>query len=55
VGDRQSSSAIATEYASADPVYRVKTQALPAKYAFFRTCRGDGHCGWRGELCGAAP
>ncbi|KAF2440642.1 cysteine proteinase [Karstenula rhodostoma CBS 690.94] len=47
VGDRQSSSAIATEYANADPVYRVKTQALPAKYAFFRTCRGDGHCGWR--------
>ncbi|KAL5431918.1 hypothetical protein PMIN07_012536 [Paraphaeosphaeria minitans] len=47
VGDRQSSSAIATEYANADPVYRIKTQALPAKYAFFRTCRGDGHCGWR--------
>jgi ubiquitin thioesterase protein OTUB1 len=48
VGDRQSSSAITTEYANADPIYRIKTAALPAKYAFFRTCRGDGHCGWRG-------
>ncbi|KAH7127123.1 peptidase C65 Otubain-domain-containing protein [Dendryphion nanum] len=47
VGDRQSSSAITTEYANADPVYRVKTAALPQKYAYFRTCRGDGHCGWR--------
>ncbi|KAJ4286110.1 hypothetical protein N0V90_013459 [Kalmusia sp. IMI 367209] len=47
VGERQSSAAIATEYANADPIYRVKTAALPAKYAYFRTCRGDGHCGWR--------
>jgi len=21
---------------------------LPQKYAQYRTCRGDGHCGWRG-------
>ncbi|KAF1941251.1 cysteine proteinase [Clathrospora elynae] len=47
VGERQSSAAITTQYATADPVYRVKTAALPAKYAYFRTCRGDGHCGWR--------
>ncbi|KAF2467200.1 cysteine proteinase [Lindgomyces ingoldianus] len=47
VGERQSSSAIATEYANADPIYRVKTAALPSNYAYFRTCRGDGHCGWR--------
>ncbi|KAF2270788.1 cysteine proteinase [Lojkania enalia] len=47
VGERQSSSAITTEYANADSVYKIKTAALPAKYAFFRTCRGDGHCGWR--------
>ncbi|KAF2643314.1 cysteine proteinase [Massarina eburnea CBS 473.64] len=47
VGERQSSAAITTEYANADPVYRVKTAALPSKYAYFRTCRGDGHCGWR--------
>ncbi|KAL6712482.1 hypothetical protein ACN47E_000359 [Coniothyrium glycines] len=47
VGERQSSSAITSEYANADPIYRIKTAALPAKYAYFRTCRGDGHCGWR--------
>ncbi|KAF2032260.1 cysteine proteinase [Setomelanomma holmii] len=47
VGERQSSAAITTQYANADPIYRVKTAALPAKYAYFRTCRGDGHCGWR--------
>jgi hypothetical protein len=23
-------------------------QSLPQKYAQYRTCRGDGHCGWRG-------
>lgn len=28
-------------------MYRIKTAALPSKYAYFRTCRGDGHCGWR--------
>ncbi|EOA81662.1 uncharacterized protein SETTUDRAFT_174325 [Exserohilum turcica Et28A] len=47
VGERQSSAAITTQYATADPVFQVKTAALPAKYAYFRTCRGDGHCGWR--------
>ncbi|KAH7073402.1 peptidase C65 Otubain-domain-containing protein [Paraphoma chrysanthemicola] len=47
VGERQSSAAITTQYANADPIYRVKTAALPAKYAYYRTCRGDGHCGWR--------
>lgn len=55
VGERQSSAAITTEYANADPVYRIKTAALPGKYAYFRTCRGDGHCGWRGELQRAFP
>ncbi|KAJ4989858.1 Ubiquitin thioesterase OTUB1 [Stagonosporopsis vannaccii] len=47
LGERQSSAAITTQYANADPVYRIKTAALPGKYAYFRTCRGDGHCGWR--------
>ncbi|KAF2741414.1 cysteine proteinase [Polyplosphaeria fusca] len=47
VGERQSTSALAHEYRDADPAYRVKTASLPDKYAFFRTCRGDGHCGWR--------
>ncbi|KAF1811059.1 cysteine proteinase [Eremomyces bilateralis CBS 781.70] len=41
------SSAITTEYANADPVYQRKTAALPHKYSHYRTCRGDGHCGWR--------
>jgi hypothetical protein len=50
VGERQSSAAITTQYANADPVFQVKTAALPSKYAYFRTCRGDGQCGWRGEL-----
>ncbi|KAF3032259.1 hypothetical protein E8E12_003809 [Didymella heteroderae] len=47
VGERQSSAAITSQYANADPIYRIKTAALPGKYAYFRTCRGDGHCGWR--------
>jgi len=47
VGERQSSAALTTQYATADPVFQVKTAALPTKYAYFRTCRGDGHCGWR--------
>jgi ubiquitin thioesterase protein OTUB1 len=49
VGERQSSTVIATQYVNADPIYRAKTTALPLKYPFFRACRGDGHCGWRGE------
>ncbi|KAF2089986.1 cysteine proteinase [Saccharata proteae CBS 121410] len=48
VGPRQSTAAITTEYANGDPVYQAKTQALPYKYSQYRTCRGDGHCGWRG-------
>ncbi|KAF1982881.1 cysteine proteinase [Aulographum hederae CBS 113979] len=47
VSERISSSAITTEYANGDPVYQIKTAALPQKYSFYRTCRGDGHCGWR--------
>jgi len=49
VGERQSSAAITTQYANAEHVFQVKTAALPSKYAYFRTCRGDGQCGWRGE------
>ncbi|KAF2838985.1 cysteine proteinase [Patellaria atrata CBS 101060] len=47
VGERQPSNNITAEYANADPVYRAKTAALPQKYSHYRTCRGDGHCGWR--------
>ncbi|KAF2674955.1 hypothetical protein BT63DRAFT_449942 [Microthyrium microscopicum] len=47
VSERIASSNLTTEYADADPVYQVKTASLPQKYAQYRTCRGDGHCGWR--------
>ncbi|KAK5117486.1 hypothetical protein LTR85_008871 [Meristemomyces frigidus] len=47
VGQREPSTAIATEYASADPVFQAKTAALPQKYSHYRTTRGDGRCGWR--------
>ncbi|KAF4541373.1 Peptidase C65 [Lasiodiplodia theobromae] len=52
VGPRQSTAAITTEYANGDPVYRAKTQNLPYKYSHYRTCRGDGHCGWRAVAFG---
>lgn len=47
VSNKLPSSAITTEYAAADPIYQVKTAALPRTYSSYRTCRGDGRCGWR--------
>ncbi|KAK3670729.1 hypothetical protein LTR78_009421 [Recurvomyces mirabilis] len=47
VGQREPCTKIATEYATADPVYQAKTAALPQKYSHYRTVRGDGRCGWR--------
>ncbi|KAK6580524.1 hypothetical protein PZA11_006760 [Diplocarpon coronariae] len=47
VGDRMSSTAIAEEYAKADPIYVTKTAALPHKYSHYRPVLGDGNCGWR--------
>ncbi|KAK6439264.1 hypothetical protein LTR95_004520 [Oleoguttula sp. CCFEE 5521] len=47
VGQRETTSNITAEYARADPVYQVKTAALPQKYSHYRTVRGDGRCGWR--------
>ncbi|KAI7457765.1 cysteine proteinase [Hortaea werneckii] len=47
VGQREPSTNITTEYASADPVFQAKTAALPQKYSHYRTIRGDGRCGWR--------
>ncbi|KAI9885051.1 MAG: hypothetical protein M1823_003150 [Watsoniomyces obsoletus] len=47
VSTRQSTEAITSEYANADPVYVRKTAALPQKYSHYRTVRGDGNCGWR--------
>ncbi|KAM3422311.1 hypothetical protein BST61_g2670 [Cercospora zeina] len=52
IGHRQSSTAITSEYASADPVYQAKTQSLPQKYSHYRTVRGDGKCGWRAVAFG---
>ncbi|KAF2206943.1 hypothetical protein CERZMDRAFT_52163 [Cercospora zeae-maydis SCOH1-5] len=52
IGHRQPSTAITTEYASADPVYQAKTQSLPQKYSHYRTVRGDGKCGWRAVAFG---
>ncbi|EME38717.1 hypothetical protein DOTSEDRAFT_75461 [Dothistroma septosporum NZE10] len=52
VGQRQPSTAITTEYASADPVYQAKTTTLPQKYSHYRTVRGDGKCGWRAVAFG---
>ncbi|KAF2486057.1 peptidase C65 Otubain-domain-containing protein [Neohortaea acidophila] len=52
VGERQSSTAIVAEYASADPVFQAKTEALPQKYSHYRTVRGDGSCGWRAVAFG---
>ncbi|KIW07895.1 uncharacterized protein PV09_01806 [Verruconis gallopava] len=47
VSDLLDSTAITAEYANADPVYQVKTASLPQSFSHYRTCRGDGHCGWR--------
>ncbi|KAI7223935.1 cysteine proteinase [Hortaea werneckii] len=49
VGQREPSTNITTEYASADPVFQAKTAVRfgPRKYSHYRTIRGDGRCGWR--------
>ncbi|EON67664.1 hypothetical protein W97_06807 [Coniosporium apollinis CBS 100218] len=47
VGERQPSSVLRTEYANGDAVYVAKTSALAGTYSHYRTCRGDGNCGWR--------
>ncbi|KAI9716142.1 MAG: hypothetical protein M1812_005570 [Candelaria pacifica] len=47
VGKRQSTQAITTEYANADPAFVRKTSVLPQKYSHYRTVKGDGSCGWR--------
>ncbi|MBE7181865.1 MAG: hypothetical protein INR71_11785 [Terriglobus roseus] len=49
LGPRLDTNSIVAEYAGADPIYQVKTAALHQTYKYYRTCKGDGHCGWRGE------
>jgi ubiquitin thioesterase protein OTUB1 len=52
VSERLPTTAITQEYVNADPVYQLKTAALPDKYPQYRTCQGDGSCGWRAVAFG---
>ncbi|PLB52413.1 cysteine proteinase [Aspergillus steynii IBT 23096] len=52
VSTKQSSSAIAVEYANADPTFAAKTSALAATHPFSRIMKGDGNCGWRAVAFG---
>ncbi|KAK4102870.1 cysteine proteinase [Parathielavia hyrcaniae] len=47
VGKKTPSTAIAEEYAKADPIYVQKTLLLPQTYSHYRQIQGDGNCGWR--------
>ncbi|KAK0737442.1 peptidase C65 Otubain-domain-containing protein [Apiosordaria backusii] len=47
VGEKTPSTAIANEYAKADPIYIQKTAVLPQTYSHYRPIQGDGNCGWR--------
>ncbi|KAE8374399.1 peptidase C65 Otubain-domain-containing protein [Aspergillus bertholletiae] len=49
VSTKQSSSAIAMDYASADPAFVTKTSTLAVTHPFSRIMKGDGNCGWRGD------
>ncbi|RAK96531.1 OTU family ubiquitin thioesterase [Aspergillus ibericus CBS 121593] len=52
VSAKQPSSAIAMEYANADPAFATKTSALAITHPLTRTMRGDGNCGWRAVAFG---
>lgn len=52
VSAKQSSSAIAMEYATADPTFAAKTSALAVTHPFTRVMKGDGNCGWRAVAFG---
>ncbi|PWY82211.1 ubiquitin thiolesterase [Aspergillus heteromorphus CBS 117.55] len=52
VSTRQSSGAIAVEYANADPTFVTKTSALAVTHPLSRTMKGDGNCGWRAVAFG---
>ncbi|KAE8147787.1 ubiquitin thiolesterase [Aspergillus avenaceus] len=52
VSAKQSSNAIALEYASADTTFATKTNALAVTHPFFRIMKGDGNCGWRAVAFG---
>lgn len=52
VSTKQPSSAIAMDYASADPTFVAKTSALAVTHPFSRIMKGDGNCGWRAVAFG---
>ncbi|OOF98616.1 hypothetical protein ASPCADRAFT_204386 [Aspergillus carbonarius ITEM 5010] len=52
VSTKQSSSAIAMEYANADPAFATKTSSLAITHPLTRTMKGDGNCGWRAVAFG---
>ncbi|KAL4884716.1 peptidase C65 Otubain-domain-containing protein [Aspergillus karnatakaensis] len=47
VSHKQSTDAIAIEYANADPTFVTKTAALAVTHPYSRIMKGDGNCGWR--------
>ncbi|KAJ5288842.1 Ovarian tumor otubain [Penicillium angulare] len=52
VSPKQSSHAIAMEYANADPTFATKTSALAITHPMTRIMKGDGNCGWRAVAFG---
>lgn len=52
VSPKQSSDAIALEYANADPSLATKTSTLAITHPTSRIMKGDGNCGWRAVAFG---
>ncbi|KAL2853939.1 peptidase C65 Otubain-domain-containing protein [Aspergillus pseudoustus] len=52
VSHKQSTDAIAVEYANADPAFATKTNALAVTHPQSRIMKGDGNCGWRAVAFG---
>ncbi|KAL2868441.1 OTU family ubiquitin thioesterase [Aspergillus lucknowensis] len=52
VSHKQSTDAIAMEYANADPAFARKTNALAVTHPQSRIMKGDGNCGWRAVAFG---
>ncbi|KAL4924887.1 OTU family ubiquitin thioesterase [Aspergillus undulatus] len=52
VSHKQSTNAIAMDYANADPAFATKTSALAVTHPQSRIMKGDGNCGWRAVAFG---
>ncbi|KAL4942217.1 hypothetical protein BDV06DRAFT_235557 [Aspergillus oleicola] len=52
VSHKQSTDAIAMDYANADPTFATKTSALAVTHPQSRIMKGDGSCGWRAVAFG---